>query len=745
MLNLFDRNTAQPEQDEQTRLLLKQANEFMSDKWEKVKECYLIYHQLVWNSFLFYVGQFWITWDTGRKAFNPDVPEDEWTPQPKINRFSPAIDAVASNFANVPEIEAVASDTKSGADLTNIGVAEISNLVAKYLRDMAAIDKPRDGEESLSEEAGQIYTLAGTVFTEVESYQKEIGTKPIMEGQDLFGVQCTQCDYYEEVPQPPEVPTCPDCGQPLQVSQVASQQQALDPLTEQPMTEPVTEARIRCEIGNPLYAFPRPGSKSLARGYFFWANRYTLDEIETRFGIEDATADNQFPDGQSNTLENNLQYWMMGFNGSSVKLEDSALVVRLFIEPGQVKDFPGGLMALMVNGSVKKATTWEYLCHPFTKGSYLNIPTLPFGRTTAFDLVEIQREKGGYESLVKLHAMTSAVDSIVIDENTQVSEITGRSDKLIKWRSVGPGSKEPHRMAHGVLDAGVYEKLQKLDMEFEHITGAVGVFRGEQPGSITAASAIADLKSQAELMFNKPVTNWNGLWIETVRKMVYLAQKTFSTPQLLEICGADRANDIANWQKANLDTALGWVATKHGLPRSREEKKAEMMQLFDAGALDINDSAVKEKIVELFGEIGMGNQFNLDATRARAENALMKTGVPVQPMPELEDLSIHFDTHLKTIKALSFDQWDPVAKKVLIQHTLETHAMLQEKMMMDAAMQGAGPDGEPGAGGKDTAPGNKPPAGGPKSKSAQQRSNARKAKPTGQVPPIQQGPTGGQQ
>src|SRR5580698_9429151 len=52
---------------------------WISDKWEKVRTSYLTYHQLIWQSILFYVGQTWLTWDPYRKYYYPTVPEDEFT------------------------------------------------------------------------------------------------------------------------------------------------------------------------------------------------------------------------------------------------------------------------------------------------------------------------------------------------------------------------------------------------------------------------------------------------------------------------------------------------------------------------------------------------------------------------------------------------------------------------------------------------------------------------------------------
>src|SRR5216683_943776 len=89
-----------------------------------------IIDQSIWQTLLFYANQSWIDWDDARKVRQPQQPTDEWVPRPRINRFSPTIDAVASNFSQIPEIE---STPKPMDDLTANMVSQVSTKLAEYV------------------------------------------------------------------------------------------------------------------------------------------------------------------------------------------------------------------------------------------------------------------------------------------------------------------------------------------------------------------------------------------------------------------------------------------------------------------------------------------------------------------------------------------------------------------------------------------------------------------------------------
>src|SRR5690242_5787336 len=78
--------------------------QYVNDRWTDLKNAYIVYHQACWQALLFYANQSWIDWDDARKVWYPLTPSDDWVPRPRINRFSPTVDAVASNIYQVPEV-----------------------------------------------------------------------------------------------------------------------------------------------------------------------------------------------------------------------------------------------------------------------------------------------------------------------------------------------------------------------------------------------------------------------------------------------------------------------------------------------------------------------------------------------------------------------------------------------------------------------------------------------------------------
>ena len=624
----------------------------------------------------------WLDWDDARKVWQPQQPNDEWVPRPRINRFSPTVDAIASNFYQLPEVEAVA---KADDDPESHSIAEICTDLADWAVQKEGLKSQQGNQPDKVGLAAQLFVLCGGLFSIIRVNRKNLGQKNKQSMQAATGSKCQTCDQYTISNDPEPATFCQKCGAPLQNEPTEMMQNDLDEQGN-PVMEDISENDLELEIGNSLFAFPRPGSTSMDDSPFLgWNQRRTLEWINFKWDFE-AQPDAIWPDGYSVTYEHSLNFWYTGYSSSTTQIKDSCMVNEIYVPPGKVKDFPDGFIAAVINDKIVPNATkaWDFPEHPLTMGKYLDLPTIFFARSVAFDLVPIQRELNAYEALIKLHGMTSAADPWVVDADSIVSEITGRADKIIKYRNIGsPSFEPPHRAGAGSLDQGIYTQRDNLHAEFQNISMAVNAFRGQQEGAITAASAIQQLRGQAELMFNKPAANWRNLWRETLRKYVKFIQKYFSFEQLAKILGHNREDDIRAFMAADLDDLVDWVASDHGLPRTRDELRQEMMVMFDKGALDINDPAVRQKVYQLFGETGMMQSFNKDATNARLENQEFKNGAPagsIQPQPLIEDMAVHLYFHKDQAKSRDFQKWPQPAQQALIQHIMETQQEMAQMM-----------------------------------------------------------------
>jgi hypothetical protein len=669
------------------------ALQYTQDRWTDRKNAYVVYHCSVWQTLLFYANQSWIEWDDVRKIWQPQTPTDEWVPRPRINRYSPTIDAVASNFSQIPEIEATA---KPDDDPTANMVSQVCTKLSEWIVVKEALKHQYGTMLDKAGLASQLFVLTGGMFSIIRVKNNKTNV-PKKSMQSAYGYTCPNCDKYvvgAPGQEPPQF--CPQCGNPI----TAEETQLMAPEMGddgQPAMESQDNYDLSLEIAPTINAFPRPGATSIEDSSdLLWANRMPLEAIWYRWNFE-AQPDAIWPDGYAVTYEHALNFWYTGYSNTAIQIKDSCMVLEEYVEPGKVKDFPKGFYNVIINDVVAHEEEWEFPEHPVTMGEYLRLPTIFFPRSIGFDLCEIQRELNAYESIIKLHAMTSATDPIMQDINTIVSEITGRSDKIIKYRLISPASQKPERLPSGHLDDGIYKQRDNLHSEFQNISMAVNAFRGQQEGAITAASAIQQLRSQAELMFGKPAANWNSFWCETIRKYVKFIQYYFQVDQIIAIVGPGLDEEVSAFMGADLDKVVDWVTTTHGLPKTRDERRQEMMMLFDKGALDINDPIVKNKIFELFGETGMMASFNLDATNARIENQLFKTGSGMQgqpyqapkiiPMPLIEDMNVHLQFHKDAAKSRDFQKWQPQAKQSLIQHIMATQDEIDKQQIAGMTKQ----------------------------------------------------------
>lgn len=659
---------------ERTKPFKDRLQSWLPVKWMDLRTAYTVYHQLVWQNILFYVGMVWIQWDQNRRIWQPAVPEDEWTPQPVVNNFAPASDSISSIF-EVPTIEAVPR-VESNDDAHEI--AEIANVLADdFIKSNALVNdyKTKQGKGDI---AGQLFTLSGNLLTCVR--RKKTGTR--------------QVPRIGQLPPPPPSPSDMLMGQPVQPPPPPQWGPITDPLTGKPAMDSQDIFDAVCHILNPLYWLPRAGSTCMDDVNFgLTAHRMSLDDIKREWNY-DAQPDNQYLDSMESSWEIALNFYYTGYSSLTQATKESALVIMAFVEPGKVADLSEGCVAVMVNDVIIYTYSWAdyFLADEWalTHSGYLKAPTTFFYRTSMNDVAHIQKETNRYESLIALHAMTSASDSLICDMNTKVQNITGRGDRVIWYRSIGPGSKEPHRLQHGSLDAGIYEQRQKLEDKIQNITGAVAVWRGQQAGSVTAASGISQLRGQAEQMFSKPTNNWKNGWVETIRKGVKLKQKIMQSYQISAIMGPGHDIQIEKFKAADLDSVIDWVATAHGLPRTRDEKRNDMLALFDRQMLDVNDPNVRIEINKLFGDTGMMTMFNLDATRARAENAKMEKGEEIKPQPDVEDMQVHLSIHIERAKRLDFDNLPKPSQVLILQHIMETKMALQQLMAMAQAQAGGG-------------------------------------------------------
>jgi rRNA maturation endonuclease Nob1 len=228
--------------------------QYITDRWTDLKNAYIVYHQACWQSLLFYANQTWIDWDDARKIWTPLTPSDDWVPRPRINRFSPTIDAIASNIYQIPEVESVAVPLD---DPDSNMISEIANKLAAWFVDKEGLKRQKETQEDKSGHAAQLFALCGSVFTILRVTSKTVGQNPRMSQQQSMAYVCEVCDKYSMVPVGQEPPKfCPECGNPVDAEPVDTMAQEQDAQSGQPAMDDVSEIRRTVVHWQPAVGLP---------------------------------------------------------------------------------------------------------------------------------------------------------------------------------------------------------------------------------------------------------------------------------------------------------------------------------------------------------------------------------------------------------------------------------------------------------------------------------------------------------
>jgi len=338
----------------ETSELQTKVEKWVTKTWDEIRNAYLVYHQNAWRARLYYAGEFYLELDRSTKYWTRLQPSDDWVPQPKLNRFSPAIDAINSNFSSVPEIEAIPVPKD---DEQAMAVANIVNQLAQHAIKDNALRSDYKSREDRAGYAAMEFVLSGCVFTLVYPRDEVIGRRPKMTAKPAFAYQCVACDRYESGI-PMAVEQCPQCGQPVTPEQTESVEPEIGD-DGRPAMEDVTRRKVVVELADPLEIFPRPGAKNMAETpYILHASRMTLDDIWYRWHFE-ASADNDYPDTFNLQNEFSLNYYYVGFSQNSSQSKDACLVIQTYCEPGRMKDFPEGFYAVLINKKCVYFRLWE--------------------------------------------------------------------------------------------------------------------------------------------------------------------------------------------------------------------------------------------------------------------------------------------------------------------------------------------------------------------------------------------------
>lgn len=417
--------------------------------------------------------------------------------------------------------------------------------------------------------------------------------------------------------------------------------------------------------------------------------------------------------------------------GADTSRKDGVLCFEAWVKPGSLAKYPNGALLTVVGDQLVQAIEgWPYghKQYPFIKLEH--IPKGQFyTESTITDLISVQREYNRtHGQIIEAKNRMAKPQLIAPVGSINASQITTEPGQVIFYK---PGFTPPQPLPLQPLPAYVLQELDRLNMEFDDISGQHEVSRGQTPTGVTAATAINFLQEQDDSKLSHTIDSLEMGMEKLGKQVLEYAVQFWDTERMIKITGKNESFDVlvlkGSELKGNTDLR---VEAGSALPTSKAAKQAFLMDLMNSGFIDPHKGL---ELMEIGGINRLYEELNVDERQAQRENLRMQmtapqvvaqfqqvqqsfsqfpmdaqgqpmdpntgqplmdpqTGQPLQmpdmpvPVNNFDDHGKHIDVHTRYQKSQAYDRLPEEIKQLFTAH-VQAHVA--------ALMQSSMPGGDP--------------------------------------------------
>ncbi len=499
---------------------------------------------------------------------------------------------------------------------------------------------------------------------------------------------------------------------------------------ETKMVQTVTsQGDVKHEVVSPFHMFvPDLAEEDLeAQPYIF--NVYTKSEqwVKSTFG---KVLPKDFVPAKVSATEV-MDAALMDSKTSNAAKPDAVLVIEMWAKPNGCPYLPkGGLITIVDNEIVQFAENGI----PYNHGKYpfahtYGIPTGRFYRRSVIkNIIPLQRELNRVRSQI-IHAknLMAKPQMMYAEGSTDPNKVSARPGM---WVPIRPGFPFPQPIPMQPLPSYVLQEVDRLQSDFEDLSGQHQVSRGES-GGVTAATAINYLQERDDAYLTTVFNSIEAAIEKVAKQSISLFIQYVNKPRLVKTVGLDGAFDATVLSGADIASGNDIrIESGSALPTSKSARQALITEWMKMGFI-----APEEGLRIL--DMGMLKQFynilKLDENHAQRENLLIKRLSPDEilaheeewnagaaagdpdkivpgqvdaegnPIPLMapsiiqvhsyDNHAVHIEIHNRFRKSQSFDLLDDEVKAEFAKHIGMHESALQQKMM-EQAMMGQQPQPE---------------------------------------------------
>lgn len=299
----------------------------------------------------------------------------------------------------------------------------------------------------------------------------------------------------------------------------------------------------------------------------------------------------------------------------------SVLVLEVWVKPGMIPMFPeGGFFTLVGDQIVQGFQGWPFKHGKFPFAKIDHIPGGKFyGTSVIEDLIPLQKEYNRTRGqIIEAKNRTAKPQLTAPRGSVDASKITTEPGQVIFYT---PGFDPPQPIPLTPLPNYVMQELDRIQMDWNDISGQHEVSHGQVPPGVTAATAISYLQERDESKLSHTFDSMEEGIEKTAQMSLSYVNEFWDQKRMVKVTGPEGSFDTMALKGSDLDNNLDIrVEAGSALPVSKAAKQALIMDMMKMGFIDPRKGL---EVMDMGGINKIYEQIQVDQRQAQRENLRM--------------------------------------------------------------------------------------------------------------------------
>ncbi len=362
-------------------------------------------------------------------------------------------------------------------------------------------------------------------------------------------------------------------------------------------------------------------------------------------------------------------------SGTNMAMKNSAIELSYYEK--RSKKYPNGRHIVTANGVLLKDDELIIGEIPFTKFDDVLVAGKFYSESIITHLRPIQ------DQFNRLYTIRSAWTNKLLRGKYVVAKGHGISnesindddDEVLQYDPV-PNAPAPAQMNIPTIPQYAYIEEEKLEKQFDGISGIGEVSQGQAPSGAMPAIGMQLLQEQDETRIGIE-TEWSEDGYARVgRQLLLMANKQYETPRKMKLAGKNGEYNIKEFTGADIGDAIDVIVVKGSTnPTSKVLRRQELMTLYGNGLLgDPADPKVRENLLSRmeYGDIGeVWLDQSLDMQQIKKTITEIEEGFQPE-VSEFDNHDLHLQEKNRYRKSDKFTMLGPDRQQMMLAD-METH------------------------------------------------------------------------